>query len=389
VNRNSRDLVVAGLFAGIGGFELGLDHAGCRIAMLCENGLAARAVLEHRFPRVPLAGDIRNLKSLPKDVNVVTAGFPCQDLSSVGAKEGIEGARSSLVGEVFRLLVGSEIEWVVIENVPFMLQLNKGGAMRSITLALEKLGYSWAYRILDSAWFGLPQRRNRVYLVASRNNDPRGVLLDDDFSFPETRKATLEVPLGFYWTEGAYAVGLAVDAIPPLKNGSTIGIPSPPAILLPSGEIVLPDVRDAERLQGFEAHWTEPAESVARRSIRWSLVGNAVTVDVVKWLGQRISNLQRYRERSEVPLPPGAKWPRAAWGREGKRFAVVLSGAPVKPRMSRLSRFLRFAPTPLSAKAASGFLARARAGGLHFPDGFLDAIETHVARQDSDRLARR
>ena len=374
-----KKLVSAGLFAGIGGFELGLADAGAEIALLCENAPAARAVLQDRFPGVEIAGDIREVKSLPKRVNVVTAGFPCQDLSSVGAKGGIEGARSSLVGEAFRLLEGSEVEWVVIENVPFMLHLNKGAAMASIVSALERLGYRWAYRVLDSMWFGLPHRRRRVYLVASRTRDPRGVLLADDIPLPVTPQATLDVPLGFYWTEGTYAVGLAVDAIPPLKNGSTIGIPSPPAILMPGGRVVTPDIRDGERLQGFEADWTAPAERVARRSARWSLVGNAVTVDVVKWLGRRLMNPSPYAEVEASPLPRGAKWPTAAWGRDGERFAATVSGSPVMTERVGSSRFLRFPPKDLSVRATLGFLRRARAGKLRFPDGFLDALERHAS----------
>src|SRR5690606_35704194 len=78
---------------------------------------------------------------------------------------------------------------------------------------------------------------------------------------------------GFYWTEGIRGLGAAVDAVPTLKGGSTIGIPSSPAILLPNGRVVTPDIRDAERLQGFPADWTQPAETVARKSVRWKLVG--------------------------------------------------------------------------------------------------------------------
>jgi DNA (cytosine-5)-methyltransferase 1 len=383
-------LVAAGLFAGIGGFELGLAHAGCEVALLCENWPPARAVLEARFPKVPLAGDIRELKALPKDVNLVCAGFPCQDLSSVGEKEGIRGARSSLVGEVFRLLKRSTVEWVLLENVPFMLQLNRGQAMHAIRSALEQLGYTWAYRILDSQAFGVPHRRRRVYLVAARNADPRGVLLVDDVPPPPPREPTLDLPLGFYWTEGTYAVGLAVDAIPPLKNGSTIGIPSPPAILMPDGRVVLPDVRDGERLQGFPADWTKPAEVVARPSLRWSLVGSAVTVNAVHWLVQKLPVPGEYRPSTSVPLRDGEKWPLAAWGRDGMRFRAAISDWPLRPKKrTGLRQFLRFPTKPLTTRATIGFVKRARAGGLQFPAGFLRSLERHVCRiiheADSER----
>lgn len=93
---------------------------------------------------------------------------------------------------------------------------------------------------------------------------------------------------GFYWTEGTRGLGWAVDAIPTLKGGSSIGIPSPPAILLESREVVTPSIRDAERLQGFPTDWTQPAEEVTRKGQRWKLVGNAVSVPVAEWIGRRL-----------------------------------------------------------------------------------------------------
>ena len=90
---------VAGLFAGIGGIELGLSRHGGETELLCEYWEPAKAVLAERFPEIPLVGDIRELRSLPK-VDVVSAGFPCTDLSQAGRMHGISGEASGLVGEV-------------------------------------------------------------------------------------------------------------------------------------------------------------------------------------------------------------------------------------------------------------------------------------------------
>ena len=110
---------VAGLFAGIGGFELGLSRAGHDAEVLCDVLPASRAVLSARFPGVDYREDIRELRSLPSGVDLVCAGFPCQDLSQAGRTAGLDGERSGLIGEVFRLLSRRRVPTVVVENVPF------------------------------------------------------------------------------------------------------------------------------------------------------------------------------------------------------------------------------------------------------------------------------
>ncbi|MEO2105254.1 MAG: DNA cytosine methyltransferase, partial [Actinomycetota bacterium] len=120
-----RALRVAGLFAGIGGIELGLSAAGHEPVLLAELLPEARAVLAAHMD-APVVPDVREIADLPAEVDLLTAGFPCQDLSSVGRKGGISGTKSKLVGEVFRLLERRPVDWVVMENVPFLLHLDKG-----------------------------------------------------------------------------------------------------------------------------------------------------------------------------------------------------------------------------------------------------------------------
>jgi C-5 cytosine-specific DNA methylase len=100
-DRSGSALPSAGLFAGIGGVELGLSRSDHETLLLCEFDSAAKAVLEDRFSGAQLAHDVRDLRSLPKATELLTAGFPCQDLSQAGKTAGIGGARSGLVGEGF------------------------------------------------------------------------------------------------------------------------------------------------------------------------------------------------------------------------------------------------------------------------------------------------
>lgn len=371
---------VAGLFAGIGGFELGLHRAGHSTALLCDVLPASKAVLQARFPGVRYHDDITTLRGFPREVDLVCAGFPCQDLSQAGRTAGLDGERSGLIGEVFRLLGRRRVPTVVVENVPFMLQLSGGQAMRAIADEFERLGYQWAYRVVDSYGFGLPQRRERVFLVASRAMDPRGVLFADDAPLMRPRGVVGKVAHGFYWTEGLGGLGWAVDAVPTLKNGSTIGIPSPPAVLWPDGRIVKPGIRDAERLQGFEAGWTEPAESVARSSARWGLVGSAVSVPVAEWIGRRLRQPGAYVPRSEYPFPSTGKAPRAAYFDGRTRIGVDMGPDPLGIRPPSLLDFLtdRAGQQLLSAKATLGFLNRTRRAKLRFAPGFIEAVEKHL-----------
>lgn len=377
---------VAGLFAGIGGFELGLRRAGHETDLLCDVLPASRAVLAARFPDVDYRDDITRLRSLPASVDLVCAGFPCQDLSQAGRTAGLDGNRSGLIGEVFRLLSRRRVPTLVIENVPFMLQLNGGNAMRAIVDELERRGYRWAYRVVDSYSFGLPQRRERVFIVASRMLDPASVLLADDRPLPRPRTDLGRLAHGFYWTEGLGGLGWAVDAVPTLKNGSTIGIPSPPAVLMPNGYVIRPSIRDAERLQGFDADWTAPAEAVGKSSIRWSLVGSAVSVPVAEWVGQRLAEPRRYDRARDLPYPESGKLPRAAHYDGQSRFAVHIGTDPIGVRPPALEEFLtdHAGQTLLSSKATRGFLLRTRRAKLRFAPGFIEALESHLLRMGGE-----
>jgi DNA (cytosine-5)-methyltransferase 1 len=375
---------VAGLFAGIGGFESGLAADGHAAAMFCEIWAPARAVLAARFPEIPCAPDITGLRNLPSDVELLVAGFPCQDLSQAGLTVGIGGARSGLVEHVFRLLDHRRVPWVVLENVSFMLHLEKGRALHTLVRAFEEREYRWAYRVVNSLAF-VPQRRERVLFVATTTDvDPADVLLVDDVVPPKTDTSLSSHAHGFYWTEGIRGLGWAPDAVPTLKNGSTVGIASPPAVLLPDGRVITPDIRDAERLQGFRSNWTKPAQEVGRASLRWSLVGNAITVPVAGWLGSRLTRPGCYdRERDHV-LSDERSWPKAARFDGIRRSRVEIGTLPVWRKRPPLVEFLRYPGRPLSARATRGFLGRTERSTLRFVPGFQDLLRAHLSLMEKN-----
>jgi DNA (cytosine-5)-methyltransferase 1 len=371
---------VVGLFAGIGGIELGLKAAGHRTNLICEIDPAACAVLQKRFADTELRHDVRKLTKLPEGTDLIAAGFPCQDISQAGTTKGISGKNSGLVDEVFRLLEKNDIPNVLLENVSFILALDRGHAMRYVTKRLEQLGFRWAYRVVDTQAFGLPQRRQRMFLFASRVLEPFELLMNGSVE-PEEPSHWHGRACGFYWTEGVRGLGWAVDGVPTLKGGSTVGIASPPAIWMPDGRIVTPDIRDAERLQGFSADWTEPALTVSRPGFRWKLVGNAVSVPAAKWVGTQLAKGPASVDLRVRTFEATKKWPTAAFGGPGQRaLAVDLSMWPVAEPRKALTAFLEFEPKALSYKATTGFVSRLRSGSLHFPQEFLAALDAHAER---------
>lgn len=382
---------VAALFAGIGGIELGFERAlghDVETAMFCEWWEPAQHVLRARFRDVELLPDVRELRALPDDVNLVTAGFPCTDLSQAGRMSGIAGANSGLVSHLFDALrlarEGAVLPTLVIENVPNMLALDKGKAMAYLVEELESLGYMWAYRVVDSRFTGVPQRRRRVIMVASATLDPRQVLFADDAGAPAADQLADDA-YGFYWTEGRGGLGWAQDAVPTLKGGSTIGIPSPPAVWVPAAaqgrRFVKPSIEDAEAMQGFDRGWTAvEGVSTRKNGPRWKLVGNAVTVGVAQWLGGRLAS----------PAEPGfeylpwahskGSWPTAAWGRAGEKWTVPgLSEFPAAMPYTHLAEVVDWeASEPLSHRASAGFLSRLEQGNLGRHPGFREDIASHV-----------
>ncbi|MGI8434313.1 MAG: hypothetical protein ACR2LE_06200, partial [Nocardioidaceae bacterium] len=247
---------------------------------------------------------------------------------------------------------------------------------------LERREFRWAYRLVDSRFSGVPQRRQRVLLVASKTEDPRTVLLADDAGDPGPEYYNPGMT-GFYWTEGLRGLGWAPDAVPTLKGGSSIGIASPPAIWIRDAEVgrqlVTPSIEDAEAMQGFERGWTEAALAHGRKGLRWKLIGNAVTTGVAEWLGRRLAVPGDYDSDEATRLSENDRWPTAAWGGDGWRWRSRVSLWPEQQPYQHLADMLDpEGLTPLSHRAAAGFLSRTARAKLRFDEDFLLAVKRHV-----------
>lgn len=141
-------------------------HLGWEPAFFSEIEAFPRAVLEHHYPEVPLHGDFTTIeKNQYGKIDLLVGGTPCQSFSVAGLRGGLDDERGNLALEFCRLAQREQPRWIVWENVPGVLSSNGGRDFGSILGALAQLGYGLAYRVLDAQYFGVAQRRRRVFVV--------------------------------------------------------------------------------------------------------------------------------------------------------------------------------------------------------------------------------
>lgn len=194
------------LFSGIGGFDLAFDRAGAHCVAQVEKDKNCLTLLSRRFPEVERVDDVRSFGKFGKfesaSVDIITGGFPCQDLSVAGKRAGLAGDRSGLWFEFARIIDEFEPKWVVIENVPGLLsswsgvqppsdlqegQEWEGEEESDFSIILRWLvdrGYSLAWRVFNAQYFGVPQRRRRVFVVASFGSGRCAEILFESTSLP-------------------------------------------------------------------------------------------------------------------------------------------------------------------------------------------------------------
>lgn len=175
-------LMFGSLFTGVGGFDLGFERAGMKCAWQCEIDSHARKVLDRHWEKVRKFEDVRNITGNDAEsVDVIAGGFPCQDVSVAGKRAGFAGERSGLWFEFARVISELKPRWVVIENVPGLLSSNQGRDFETVLSALVEFGYGVSWRILDAQFFGVPQRRHRVFIVESLGNGRAAEVLFERF----------------------------------------------------------------------------------------------------------------------------------------------------------------------------------------------------------------
>lgn len=157
------------LFSGIGGFDLGFERNGLESAWQVEIDKDCKRVLTRHWPNVERFDDVSTVTNLPA-VDVLCGGFPCQDLSVAGKRAGLAGGRSGLWFEFLRIAQVNKPGTIVIENVPGLLSSDEHRDFAIILRGLVECGYCLAWRVLDAQFYGVAQRRRRVFIVGSLGN---------------------------------------------------------------------------------------------------------------------------------------------------------------------------------------------------------------------------
>lgn len=158
------------LFAGIGGFRKGFEDAGFECVFTSEINQACQEVYENNFGD-EVFGDITLIEpSEIPDFEVLLAGFPCQPFSISGLKKGFEDTRGTLFFDICRIIEEKQPKVVVLENVKHLIHHDKKRTFKIIISTLEELGYNVTYQILNARDFGLPQNRERIFIIATKHN---------------------------------------------------------------------------------------------------------------------------------------------------------------------------------------------------------------------------
>lgn len=168
------------LFAGLGGFRLALESLGAKCVYSNEWDKSAQTVYNENFGETP-EGDITKVdKNTIPDHDILCAGFPCQAFSISGKQRGFEDSRGTLFFDVARIVKCKKPKVVFMENVKNFASHDKGKTLQVVKATMEELGYSFNYKVLNATDFGIPQKRERIYMVCFRNDLNCG-----HFNFPK------------------------------------------------------------------------------------------------------------------------------------------------------------------------------------------------------------
>ena len=320
-------MIYGSVCSGIEAATVAWHPLGWRPAFYSEIEAFPRAVLAHHYPHVPCHGDFTTIEADDYGaIDLLVAGTPCQEFSVAAAlhefRLGLAGDRGNLTLEFVRLASRKKPRWLLWENVPGVLSIDGGRAFGALLGALAKLGYGFAYRILDAQFTGLAQRRERVFVVAHLGNWRRAaaVLLEPEslrWTPPPQREAQADVAptlpartrsgggfgtdaeldglvvraFGGNNTAGAIDVATACNA-----HGVRQDFETETFIAYGAERVRRLTPLEWERLQGFPEGYTDipwKRRNWTPDGPRYRALGNSMPVPVMRWIGERIAMVER------------------------------------------------------------------------------------------------
>lgn len=355
-------------FSGIGGLEGSVPPD-----VVCDSDAFCQTILHRRFATAQMFTDIRSVSGVKAEI--VVGGWPCQDLSIAGKQRGLTGTNSGLFYDFVNVAVTAGAETIVAENVQNLLRLQGGLVFMEVLRELNTAGFTFvAWRTINARQFGLPHHRNRVFLIASRQERVCSTLFRE---IPVLKQRKSIEAAGFYWTAGIHSICYSVGYVPTLKIGSAKPTPviSPPAVHL--GEYVrLLAADEALALQGFDPIIFEGIPDHAK----YRMAGNAVASPVGRFVVDGV--LQKLEsDFKSIPSQPSLFGPEQHFGRipeTGFWDGVVSSVHSAKPSFlsANLCDFLDLSDTRrLNARQATGLLKRLERSGTQCPDKLRSALE--------------
>ena len=270
-------MIYGSVCSGIEAATVAWEPLGWKPAWFSEIEPFPNAVLTHHYPQIPNLGNMTKIydKIKKNEINLLVGGTPCQSFSLEGNREGLDDHRGNLALEFCRLANKTQPRWVIWENVSGVLSSGQGRDFGAILGQLAKFGYGLAYRVLDAQYFGVPQRRRRVFVVGHRGDwRPAAQVLFERACFEgynqtskkSKRRIASTIKAGYFkcWNDLANVANLC--------DAGKFGRRLTPL--------------ECERLQGFPDNYTNIPE--ASDTDRYKAVGNSMAVPVMRWIGERI-----------------------------------------------------------------------------------------------------
>jgi len=280
--------------SGIEAATVAWDPLGFKPQWFSEIEKFPSALLEQRYPHVPNLGDMTEIKNdarfTTRPLDLLVGGTPCQAFSVGGFRKGLADPRGNLALEYLALADMARPRWVVWENVAGVLDSNGGRDFGSFLGALGKLGYGWSYRVLDSQYFGVAQRRRRVFVVGHLGTwaPAAGVLFDGAGAKGTSPPVPTLNPTGArFFMPGNRARDHEWPETLAARDYKD------PQVVINEGTIRRLTPVEYERLQGFpddytRINWRGRGEDKCPNGPRYKALGNSMAVPVMRWIGERI-----------------------------------------------------------------------------------------------------